>query len=139
MAECAADVPEELGCAVEVGPFTLGACASSLPELPATSTIAVSRTAGVLHVELQTVAFRDDNEVCGYVVESEGVLTLLLQPCVLIPEGGVSSGDCWYESISVDIDEIDVASVTEVHVLHRVDRPVEFEPYTPEEIAVAEL
>lgn len=137
--ECADDVPEMFGCAQRVGPFEIGDCVSPPPDPPASTSMTTEIVDGALRVELQTVVFRDNNEICGYASQQDTEINLLLQPCILTPEGGVSSGDCWYDALAVEIDGIEVESATGIRVFKRVDRPAGEAPEEPQEIASSAL
>ncbi|MBC8071994.1 MAG: hypothetical protein IAG13_26940 [Deltaproteobacteria bacterium] len=137
------DCPEvdtaELVCPAEIGPFEVSAC-GGYPEAPMSAVgIAAIVDDDVLRVTLTRVLFRDDNVICGFAERDRNEIDVLLQPCTLVPEGGVSKGDCWYESVAFDIDEVDVAGATRLTVLQRVDRSVELPPYEPKEIASISL
>ena len=129
----------ELECPVEVAEFAISDC-EPVPDGPSVSTdIQASVASSTLHVELTGVIFRDNNDVCGYADLENDEVRVLLQPCVLVPEGGVSKGDCWYESVAFDVAGLDLTGANAVTVLQRVDRPPEFPPDTPKEIASAPL
>lgn len=129
----------DLQCPVKIEAFEISTCeptpdgAATPPDLHATV------TGSTLHVDVGGVLFRDDNEVCGFAERDADEVRILLQPCVLVPEGGTSTGDCWYASLAFDVDGVDLHGATSVTVLHRVDRPPEFPPFAPEALGAAAL
>lgn len=130
----------ELDCPVQLHDLSLTAC-SAIPEGPAATEadLTASVASTTLHLELSGVLFRDDNEVCAFAERQEDDIRVLLQPCVLAPEDGVSKGDCWYETLSLDVTDVELVDAQTVTVLHRVDNPPEFPPYPPKVLATATL
>lgn len=121
-------------------PSTAQPCAA-IPDgpaaVPTALTAAVSST--TLRLEITGVLFRDDNEVCAFAERDDDDIRVLLQPCILAPEDGVSKGDCWYETLSLDVTGVDLVDAATVTVLHRVDRTAEYPPYPPKVLATATL
>lgn len=122
----------DLDCPVQIEAFEISTCEPT-PDGPATPPeLHAAVMASTLHVDVGGVLFRDDNEVCGFAERDADEVRILLQPCVLVPEGGTSKGDCWYASLAFDVDGVELRGAKRVTVLHRVDRPPEFPPFTPE-------
>lgn len=134
--DCPADVPDYFECPARVGPFEL----VEYPDTPVMQNVVeASVMDGVLFVKVEYIVFRDNNEVCGYAERQDDTVRLLLQPCDLVAEGGTSSGDTWYSSLTVEIDEVDLAGAAALQVLLRHDRGESLPPHTPMEIAVVPL
>lgn len=136
--DCPDDVPDDFECPARVGPFELVEYPSR-PDLVTYGVVEASVSDGVLFVKVETIVFRDNNEVCGYAERQDDTVRLLLQPCDLVAEGGVSTGETWYSSLTVEIDEVDLVGATALQVLERSDRDDELPPHAPKEIAVVPL
>jgi hypothetical protein len=136
--DCPDDVPDDFECPARVGPFELVEH-PGYPDMVTYGVVDASVMDGVLFVKVEFIVFRDNNEVCGYAERQDDTIRLLLQPCDLVAEGGTSSGDTWYSSLSVEIDEVDLAGATALQVLERSDRDENHPPHTPMEIAVVPL
>ncbi|HWB78181.1 MAG TPA: hypothetical protein VG755_24620 [Nannocystaceae bacterium] len=129
----------DLECPAEIDDFEISAC-ERVPDGPGVPPqIDALVTSNTLHVEIGGVLFRDNNEVCGFAERQSDEVRVLLQPCVLVPEGGVSKGDCWYASLAFEVGGIDPSGAQSVTILHRVDRSVELPPYPAEELGSAAL
>lgn len=132
---CPAEVPADFECPVEVGPFEVGACGITPDSPNPTPLVELSVDGSALRVHIETLLFRDNNEICGFAELENTTIRLLLQPCALVSVGGVSSGDCWYTTVDFEIDEIDIHSATDLRIFHRVDEPADMPSQTPEQVA----
>lgn len=136
------DCPEadtaDLVCPVEIAAFTTSACGPTPGDYPVVG-IDVAVEGNTLHVSLSEIGFRDNNEICGFAERRESDISVLLQPCTLIPEGGVSKGDCWYDTIAFDVTNVDLSGAATLTVFHRVDNSPELPPDAPREVASAEI
>lgn len=133
-ADCEGDAPEGFVCPEAVGPIQQSSCENVPDGTPMPAVVDASIAGGTLSVTVSGVLFRDNNEICGYAERQADAVNVLLEPCQLVSDGGVSKGDCWYSSVSVDIDEVDVTGAAEVHVFHRLDTPTGVPSEAPREI-----
>ncbi|MBX7083328.1 MAG: hypothetical protein K1X88_29240 [Nannocystaceae bacterium] len=129
------DIPGDFDCPVLVDRIALGQC-ERVPQPPPTALVPTLQGER-LHLAVAHLPFRERSDVCGFADRDGDDVRVLLQPCELVRSD--AGAMCLYDSIELDVVELDLTDATGVVLLHRVEQPSAVAPAAPQVVAVAAL